>query len=393
MKRQREDAGSRSVILRADLDELVQALRAKGFTVAGPVARDGAITIDTIENAAELPAGWAEEQEPGRYRLTPTDDGAVFAHTVGANSWKRFLNPPEARLYRIRTDGKSFVAPERDAPPARYALFGVRPCDLAGIAMLDRVLAEGASADPDYVARRSQAFIVAVQCGRAAASCFCSSMKSGPRANSGFDLALTEIPGDRHRFFVEAGSAAGGSILAAVKHRAAEPADEEAARHVWESTAAAIERSLDTAGLHELLTGGTENGAWQAAATPCLACGNCTMVCPTCFCCSFEDSSDLAGRAAERRRKWDSCFSLSFSYIHGGSVRSSLTARFRQRIMHKLVWWHDQFGSSGCVGCGRCTTWCPAGIDFTREVERIRARLVSGSVRDVGQAGNLCDDF
>ena len=375
MKRQCEGAGSQIVILRADLDELVQALRAKGFTVTGPVARDGAITIDTIEDAAELPAGWAEEQEPGRYRLTPTNDGAVFAHTVGATSWKRFLNPPEARLYRIQTDGKSFVVPERAAPPAKYALFGVRSCDLTGIAMLDRVLAEGALADPDYVASRSQAFIVAVQCGRAAASCFCTSMKSGPRATTGFDLALTEILGDRHRFFVEVGSDAGSGILSTVKHHAAEPADEEAARLVWEGATAAVRRTLDTAGLHELLTGGTENGAWQTAATPCLACGNCTMVCPTCFCCTFEDSSDLTGRAAERRRKWDSCFSLSFSYIHGGSVRSSLAARFRQRIMHKLVWWHDQFGSSGCVGCGRCATWCPAGIDFTREVDKLRARL------------------
>jgi ferredoxin len=375
VKRQRECAASQIVILRDDLDELVQALRARGFTVAGPVVRDGAITIDTIENATELPAGWAEEQEPGRYRLTPINDGAMFAHTVGANSWKRFLNPPEARLYSIQTDGKSFAVPERAAPAAKYALFGVRPCDLAGIAILDRVLAEGTFADPDYVARRSQAFIVAVQCGRAAASCFCTSMKTGPRATAGFDLALTEIPGDEHRFFVEVGSAAGRSMVSGIKYRVPDPADEAAANLVWQGTVAAVQRTLHTAGLSERLSHGTENGIWQTAAAQCLACGNCTMVCPTCFCGTFEDSSDLAGRNAERRRKWDSCFSLSFSYIHGGSVRSSLAARFRQRILHKLVWWHDQFGSSGCVGCGRCTTWCPAGIDFTREVEKLRARL------------------
>jgi formate hydrogenlyase subunit 6/NADH:ubiquinone oxidoreductase subunit I len=163
--------------------------------------------------------------------------------------------------------------------------------------------------------------------------------------------------------------------MSSVKHRAAEPADEEAARAVWLATASAVSRTLETDGLHDLLSNGTEHSAWQTAAASCLACGNCTMVCPTCFCSTFEDSSDLTGRVAERRRKWDSCFSLSFSYIHGGSVRSSLAARFRQRILHKLVWWHDQFGSSGCVGCGRCTTWCPAGIDFTREVGKLRARL------------------
>ena len=375
MKRQRESAGSHSVILREDLDGLVQALRSRGFTVAGPVVRDGAIAIDTIESAAELPAGWVDEQAPGRCHLTRNGEGAVFAHTIGADSWKRLLNPPDTQLYRIKADGKSFAVPERAAPEVRYALFGVRPCDLSALAILDKVFAGAAMADPDYVARRSQVFVVAVQCGRSAASCFCTSMNTGPRASSGFDLALTEIAGAPHRFFVEVGTPNGRSILASVKHRAAESAAEEAAREVWSKTEASLKRKLDTSGLREILGAGTENGAWQTAASPCLACGNCTMVCPTCFCCTFEDSTDLSGTTAERRRKWDSCFSLSFSYIHGGSVRSSLAARFRQRILHKLVWWHDQFGSSGCVGCGRCTTWCPAGIDFTREVERIRARL------------------
>ena len=375
MKRQRESAGAHSVILREDLDELVQALRSTGFTVVGPVARDGTIAIDTIENAAELPAGWVDEQAPGRYRLTRNGDSAVFAHTVGADSWKRLLSPPDTRLYQIAADGKSFAVPERAEPEVRYALFGVRPCDLSALAIVDKVLAGDAMADLDYVARRSRIFVVAVQCSRAAASCFCASMNTGPRASTGFDLALTEIAGGEHRFFVEVGTANGRGILAEVKHRAAESADEEAAREVWNNTAASLQRKLQTNGLHDILSAGTENGVWQTAASPCLACGNCTMVCPTCFCCTFEDSADLTGQNAERRRKWDSCFSLSFSYIHGGSVRSSLTARFRQRILHKLVWWQDQFGSSGCVGCGRCTTWCPAGIDFTREVERLRARL------------------
>ena len=374
MKRQREFAGSHSVILREDLDELVQALRSKGFTVIGPVVRDGVIVLDSIESAAELPAGWTDEQAPGRYRLI-SNDGAVFAHTVGADSWKRFLNPPEASLYRIAADGKSFTVPERTVSETKYAFIGVRPCDLAAIGILDKVFADGPMADPDYVARRSRTFVVAVQCGGVADSCFCTSMNSGPRAGTGFDLALTEIPDATHRFFVQTGSANGRGMLNAVKHRAAEPVDEEAARAVWDQTVRKVSRKLDTNGLPEALTRGTENGVWQSTAAPCLACGNCTMVCPTCFCCTFEDSADLSGQIAERRRKWDSCFSLSFSYIHGGSVRSSLAARFRQRIMHKLAWWHDQFGTSGCVGCGRCTTWCPAGIDFTREVEKLRVLM------------------
>ena len=104
----------------------------------------------------------------------------------------------------------------------------------------------------------------------------------------------------------------------------------------------------------------------------CLTCGNCTLVCPTCFCTNVEDVGDLTGDHAERWRVWDTCFSVDYSYIHGGSVRPSGRARYRQWLTHKLATWHDQFDSSGCVGCGRCITWCPVGIDITQEVAAIR---------------------
>jgi Fe-S oxidoreductase len=96
------------------------------------------------------------------------------------------------------------------------------------------------------------------------------------------------------------------------------------------------------------------------------------MVCPTCFCTTVEDVSDVTGDHAERWRRWDSCFTLGFSYIHGGSIRNSGKARYRQWMTHKLASWIDQFGTSGCVGCGRCITWCPVGIDITEEARAIR---------------------
>jgi Fe-S-cluster-containing hydrogenase component 2 len=141
--------------------------------------------------------------------------------------------------------------------------------------------------------------------------------------------------------------------------------------------AGSMGRSLETAGLKESLYR-YEDPHWDEVARRCLTCANCTMVCPTCFCASVEDVSDLAGVETERRRRWDSCFTMEFSYIHGGSVRTSAGARYRQWITHKLATWHDQFGRSGCVGCGRCITWCPVGIDITEEARAIRP---SGDVR------------
>ncbi len=363
-------------MLREDLDQLIQVLRSKGFTVLGPSVRDGAVAVAPIESAAELPAGVAEEQSPGRYRLSRTGDVAVFAHTVGPSSWKRFLLPPVSRLYRLERDGNGFVQPARpDDSPPKYALLGIRPCDLAALSSLDRVLMDGAYPEPDYASRRRGCFIIAVQCGRPADTCFCSSMGSGPKAERGFDLALTEILDGDHRFHVQAGTKAGAEVMSAVKRRRADASDQAAARSVWDSAAAAIRVRLETTGLAEALSQGTEHSAWGVSAAACLGCGNCTMVCPTCFCSTFEDSSDVSGRVAERWRKQDSCFNTSFSYIHGGAVRCSLAARFRQRIMHKLVWWRGQFNSSGCTGCGRCSTWCPAGIDFPREAEALRASI------------------
>jgi len=199
-------------------------------------------------------------------------------------------------------------------------------------------------------------------------------MGNGPGVTNGFDLLLTEILEDgRHDFVALAGSPRGAEILAALPSREAGPADEAAARRVVEGAAGQMGRSLDTAGLREILLRNYESRCWERIADRCLACSNCTLVCPTCFCSTVEDVTALSGEAAERHRRWDSCFTVDFSYLHGGSVRQSVASRYRQWMTHKLATWHDQFGTSGCVGCGRCITWCPAGIDITEEARALRA--------------------
>ena len=131
--------------------------------------------------------------------------------------------------------------------------------------------------------------------------------------------------------------------------------------------AAGIQRPMPAAGVHVLLLRNLAHPRWKDVARRCLTCGNCTMVCPTCFCTTVEDASDLSGQRVSRSQRWDSCFDLQFTNLHGGSIRSSTQSRYRQWISHKLSTWHDQFGGSGCVGCGRCIVWCPVGIDITAE--------------------------
>ncbi len=365
----------RCVLERSGLDRLFGALRSRGFRVVGPTVRDGAIIYDELQSSGDLPAGWSDEQDGGKYRLKKRKDDALFGFASSAHSWKRFLHPPVEMLWRAKRDGKhvSIEAP-KDAP-VKTAFFGVRSCDLHAIAIQDRVFSGGPYTDTGYKARRAATFMVAVNCGRASGTCFCVSMNTGPRATSGFDLALTEILDPNRQYFViEAGSDAGRDVLRELELPAASDAEETRSLEVVAKAAHQMGRRMDTTGLKELLQANLESPCWDQVAARCLNCTNCTMVCPTCFCTSVEDTTDLTGNHAERVQKWDSCFNTQFSYIHGGSIRPSARSRYRQWLTHKLASWFDQFGTSGCVGCGRCITWCPVGIDITEEVRSIRDR-------------------
>ena len=380
MQRSPEAAAQRSTIERKDLDRLFEVLRARGYTVMGPVARDGAIVWDEVSAASELPAGWTSEQEAGRYRLTRSGGPALFDWTVGPVSPKAALHPAAITLLNARREGSSLQLLDGVPRPAKLAFIGLRACELAAIALQDRVLLGGTVADPIYGARREGALLIAVQCGRAGSTCFCASMGTGPRVGPGHDLVLTELlEGERHVFVAESGGELGDEILAELRPAATTAAEASNAEAAVARATAGMGRTLETEGLPELLAAGLEHPRWDAVAARCLACGNCTSVCPTCFCVTTEDFTDLAaggyprGAWVSRRvRRWDSCFSVDFTYIHGGNVRSSIRARYRQWLTHKLGSWHEQFGSSGCVGCGRCITWCPAGIDITEEARALR---------------------
>jgi ferredoxin len=357
----------------AALDDLVAGLRGRGFRVLGPTLRDGAIVYDDLEWADELPIGWTDRQEPGLYRLERRGDEARFGYAVGPHSWKRFLFPPRVRLWRAQRDedGRAVVE-EEPADETPLAFLGVRSCELHAIAIQDRVFVGGRHVDRDYAARRDGTFIVAVNCFEPGGTCFCASMGTGPKAERGYDLALTELLDGEHRFLVETGSERGEELLAALPSEAADAADLEAAERAVAFAAERMGRTMDPTDLRGLLARNLEHPRWDDVADRCLTCGNCTLACPTCFCTSVDDTTDLSGEA-ERWRVWDTCFSVDYSYIHGGSIRPSGRSRYRQWLTHKLGTWHDQFGSSGCVGCGRCITWCPVGIDITEEVAAIRA--------------------
>lgn len=361
---------SKALLDRAGLADLLVALERRGFALVGPKVAGTAITYQPIASVDDLPRGCASAQSAGRYRLAQRDDDRMFAYGPAVESLKRFLRPPVERLWTAtRRDGTLQFEPRVDAA-RQIAVIGARPCELAAIARLDAVFLGGTEADPAYRARRDALFLVAANCTDPGDTCFCASMGTGPSASAPFDLALTEL--SKARFIVATGSARGAELLAALRPGEVPPDAIDEERAALARAADHMGREVATESLPAALAAAFQHREWEDAASRCLACANCTIVCPTCFCHTIDDRTSLAGDHVERERRWDSCFGADFSYIHGGSTRPSVAARYRQWVTHKFSTWTEQFGTFGCVGCGRCITWCPAGIDVTEEIRRLR---------------------
>lgn len=361
------------VITRHGLQQLIDVMIGSGRRVLGPVMRDGVVAYEDVQSVDDFPVGLTDEQTPGGYRLVEATDQSYFGFSVGPHVWKKYLHPPQIELWRARREDGDLTIEASRPDNETYAFIGVRACELAAISKQDRVLTGGEYVDPHYKTRRENTLLVAVNCGKAGGCCFCASMGTGPEVREPFDLALTELSlGEEHLFIVETGSPVGRELLLQIVSRPATAQEIEMAQSIVERTAQTMGRAMPPdVDVPKLLADNLLHPRWQAVAERCLSCANCTMVCPTCFCTTVDDISDLAGESFARERRWDSCFTMDFSYLHGGGVRNSVASRYRQWMTHKLSTWIEQFGSSGCVGCGRCITWCPVGIDITQEVQAI----------------------
>lgn len=369
MKQAEYPSTTEKFLSKIDFARIFDVLHQRGYQVIGPTIDQDAIVYDRIDSVDDLPKGWTDEQSPGMYRLKPRDDDTYFGYVVGPRSWKRFLFPPAVKLSTADKTASGWRFQTIDEDPPKFAFLGVRACELAAIGVQDRVFLTGSYIDPVYAARRRNSVIIAMNCTQAASTCFCTSMGTGPKCRSGFDIAMTEL---EDGFTVETASDEARAIVASLHTIDASIMKLQAAQKAQEQAVAQIEREFDTTDIRDLMMSNLEHSHWEDVAKRCLSCTNCTMVCPTCFCTSVEEVSDLKGEHVERQRQWDSCFNIEFSYMNGGSVRNDVRSRYRQWLTHKLASWIDQFGELGCVGCGRCITWCPVGIDLVDEVSAIR---------------------
>lgn len=354
---------------KALLGQLIEALQKMGYRTVGPRVKNESLVYEPLDDVGDLPKGYVSEQAAGQFRLKHTSHNRYFDVIPGAHSWKQFLFPPKLDLLRLQRDGNRWqvISPPDEAPV--YAFIGVRACELAAMQIQDKVFLREDFADPEYRARRQRAFVLAVNCMHPAGTCFCASVGRGPRVGPGYDLCLTELD---DMFLVSIGSELGRTLLAGLPVSAASAFLLGLAEGGLQEAEKATRQGPGTAGLPEMIESNLESPHWAEVAKRCLGCGNCTAVCPTCFCWDALDRTDLTGNRTSRERVWDSCFNPGYSYTAGGNIRPSIRARYRQWMSHKFGTWQAQNGTTGCVGCGRCITWCPAGIDVRVELAELQ---------------------
>jgi ferredoxin len=358
------------------LEHLVHHLVEAFDEVIGPVVHDGVIRLRPITTAGELPVEVTDEQEAATYRLRTTSGLRRFGYGPGPDSLKTLVHPPRTPVWTMRRRDGSIIVEQADHPVSRRAVLGVRACDLRALAILERTQTGGPHPDPAFLAHRAGLFLVVVDCEHPAPTCFCDTANGGPTATSGYDLALTELDGPHGpTYIVRAGTGAGERLVESLRLEPADPehvriaerlraqCEHEHIRELPDHAAAAVRQP--------------DHPRWAEVAERCLTCGNCTAVCPTCFCTDMDDEMGLDGVTSTRTRVWDTCFSMEYSHLGPGPHRSTPVSRYRQWLSHKLGTWHDQFGESGCVGCGRCITWCPVGIDLTAEVEALALEVAT----------------
>ncbi|MBM3207434.1 MAG: sulfite reductase subunit A [Chlamydiae bacterium] len=358
-----------------DFRNIIISLSEMGYEIYGPKMTNQAITLGRISSDKDLPIGWADEQSPGKYNLKKRDDLAYFGYNLGPDSWKKYLFPPKEKLFTaVKQHNGLVMLRENMEPTTKMAFLGMRSCEIEAMFIQDKVFMQKQSSYDQYAKRRESLFVIAVQCTRSVSTCFCTTMECGPKADNGFDIALTEvISGSEHYFLLEVGSSQGDLFTKKLGLKPALHEQIAIANTLVEKNASSMQKKIgDTEGLHDMLLNSYDCKRWDNISKRCVNCANCTMVCPTCFCSAAEDVVSLDGNQSERWQSWESCFTLSHSHIHGGSVRQSASSRYRQWLIHKFGTWWDQFGSSGCTGCGRCITWCPVGIDVTEEIQQIQ---------------------
>lgn len=333
----------------AGLSDLIGRL-AREAEVIGPVERAaGDVVFSSISSADDIAWHYTNTSLPAKQFVLPQAEQMLAYHR----------NKAGYEVAAVYDDAKRIV-------------FGIRPCDVSAIAFLDKVFSDDFP-DEYYLRRRENLTLVALTCQEPGEDCFCVCADCGPAAESGYDLQLTELGG---AFLVEVGSDKGSSIVSSHKDLfdSALPKQIEVRLGLEERVRDKFKEATSyfAQAVRRITTESIGEDMWRYIGDRCLSCGGCSYVCPTCFCFNVVDHAQDCG--GFRCRGWDSCALAGFTRMAGGhNPRKERQDRRNRRFYHKLAQYYiDKYGRHGCVGCGRCISACPGGIDMPAVVKAMR---------------------
>jgi len=335
------------IIAKDEVPDLVRGI-ATEYEVIGPQAKGTAFVFAPLKDPADLRLDYDMTILPA----------------------KRYILPERETLMRFSVEDNEVVEAELDAP--RRALFGLHPCDVNSLLLMDNVFLDGGDPDPYYKARRENTLIIGVSC-MPAPTCFCDAWGTD-ETHRGFDIFLTDI-GDS--YYASISSVRGADLVDRfAKGRDITAEDTAAFQERSAAFKAAFEHEIDTSQLPVLLDAKYDSPIWQEFGEMCLACGACSTVCPTCYCFDVHDELDADQKHGERVRTWDSCQFKDFAGVAHGNFRDSRASRVRYRYYHKQWGYLSRYEKVLCVGCGRCTRACKADINPPRVVRALQTGVV-----------------
>jgi len=360
------------LIFAEELTQIVAVLMAEGYTVIGPKDKKLALNLEKLSSPDELALGFVSEEKEGYYRLKPAKTLAIDA-AKPMNSPKYYTEKANQLLYTASQVNNQWEFKTAVVEPEPIAFFGLNACDVASLYILDLTFKQEFK-DPVYEKNRQAVqFVVGVNCTHPGNNCFCSTYNTGPRLTYPYDLGLTCLG---ETYLVEAGSQKGKEVLAKLKSEPASQAHLQQKETLLEKAKKQMSKAFNLKKACQVLADNYEHPYWDEPSERCLSCANCINVCPTCYCYQIYRRANLSADEVAVFRSLDACHHLEFAAVHGGNFRPRRVDRLRHWVNHKIFWTIEQYGVPGCVGCGRCITWCPTAIDITEPVFRLGGREV-----------------
>jgi ferredoxin len=316
------------------------------YTIFAPHREDDVVIFKEVKNVNKVVLHYANSVKPP----------------------KELFFPQTQELFKYKKTPEMKVS-ESEIPSEKVLMFGVRPCDARSFLIMDKLFYWDYE-DHLYKQARDNTVIIGLACTSPHYNCFCTSVGGKPYSNDGLDVLMTDL-GDR--YYVEFLTKKGEDVIRKPDDLFSEPTDKDRKKRdeIWKKAESEVTKNVEVESVHDKLGELFESKYWDKKSQTCVGCGICTFLCPTCHC--FDITDEDCGSCGKRIRTWDTCMIPEYTvHASGYNPRPGKKNRLKNRVFHKFRYFPDRFDAIACVGCGRCISKCPVGIDIVETLEEVK---------------------